>query len=412
MRPVIVLSGGPTLQPLYPVLARDYDLCIQVKGLADQARGSGLPAFALEETASSQDLERAEAIARNAAAFKGGLITLDMDAGHVGSKLVDILGEDCRRVADSVKDWLPGKAMVSCMGQIWQTLLLDKLKTERNVRAVIVANDILEGMASLVAWAQARSVPSMHVPHAVYIDAWRARRDIHDWVKSDYLAVAGPFQQEWYLRRGAKPDRIRQTGLPQWDCWASFERDPNWARALFRLEKDRPVICYCSSWDQATSLVGLSVGSKTEQGYQAFLGTVDPGWQVIVKLHPASNKNAETWHAERAKEANVVAIITRAYLPECLAASDLVLSIGPSNILIDAALAGVPRLAAIEGFNDDSEIGTCEATPEAIKQTLTKLLANEPATLTGFIAKYAGTVDGKATERIAAWVNELDTPKS
>jgi len=280
-----------------------------------------------------------------------------------------------------------------------------------NPDLVIVHNDVEPVLRGISLWAQANDVPCLHVPHAVYIHAPDERTgvgtDIHDLISATHLACAGDYQAEWYLERGFDKDKIYKTGLPQLDEYNQLNVDRERACRLLKLNPDRPIIMYASSWRQDTNLFGCH--DVIEQTYIAFLKAVkDMPVQIIVKLHPNAGKQSMDWHMEMAKKEKVNCIITEKHRDIILVCADIVMSYGPSNILLNACNFNA-KLMCTHGYEEDDVVTKTgyEPTNEDIANAIIYSLESPALNTDEFKYKYCGVVDGKSFYRIANIVDEL-----
>lgn len=287
------------------------------------------------------------------------------------------------------------------------TILLEVVKPD----LIMVHNDVEPLLRAASMWGKGKGVPVLHIPHAVYfqIEKGNVGDDIHDTVAASHLAVAGPFQREWYEQRGAT--NITETGLPQFDRMALAEYDPLKARRQLQLDPRRPVVTYASSWRQDTNLAGMHTG--VEDTYLAMLQVIKrlPEIQFLIKLHPHAQASAE-WHVQEAQKLGIRGNIcfTQQHLEQVLQASDLLLTYSGSNVLLEASFFPWVRLAATQGFEDDPEVMKVNTDPpdvEVMLKAITGALSEPPAEADGFRRKYVGRGDGKAGERIAGLVEEL-----
>jgi hypothetical protein len=273
----------------------------------------------------------------------------------------------------------------------------------------ILHNDVEPATRLVALWCKSHNVPCIHVPHAVYLDHNDIDKvpggDIHEIVTASHLAAAGPYQAAWYLARGMGQDKIRVTGLPQHDHWAALKPDRERALRLLKLNPEQPVVTYASSWSQSTNLLGCHGGVET--CYQAFLeaARVIPEVQFIVKCHP--NSNSSERHAEVADRLGVKCLVTDQHLPVILQATDLLISFGASNIILDAAHIPWVRLASTEGFREDPEVMGVAPNPPAFVQLITSALNRPPVDTGRLRAKYLGYDDGRAYSRIVDFAEEL-----
>ena len=152
--------------------------------------------------------------------------------------------------------------------------------------------DVIANTKAMCQFWRGRSVPTLHVPHGVYMDTWRGNvgDDVHDDIVCEWIAAAGPYQREWYIARGAYPEKVIVTGLPQWDVWAKGV-DREYAQRALCLDPDRPTVAFMSSWIQTTNALGIH--DLVDRSFVEFLrASKDAKWQAIVKLHPGQNQAA------------------------------------------------------------------------------------------------------------------------
>lgn len=284
-------------------------------------------------------------------------------------------------------------------------LALDKAKPD----LVVLHNDVEPTNRAMALWARERDVPCLHIPHAVYqmINRTPLGTDVHDIVTATHLAVAGPFQREWYEQCGA--ENITETGLPQFDHWANREPgDKRVAMKQLGLDPDGPpVVVYCSTWGQNTNLLGVS--NEWQQSYMAFLETCLnlPDIQPVVKCHPRGGEQNWAWHAGQAKEAGVTATITPAHLETVIDAADLFLAYGGSNVLLEAAHRPGLRLMSTHGYEGEKAVIHCPMDPQDMAVTIAQTLAKKPKATDGLLERFCGPCDGHNTERVIELCHRL-----
>ena len=276
------------------------------------------------------------------------------------------------------------------------TVIIDNLKPD----LVLLHNDVepLTKVAAL--WAQANGKPCLHVPHSIYQEVENPH-DIHAVFTASHLASSGAYQSQWFVARGFNPQRIVETGLPQFDAFANPDLNRLKARAGLGLPNNRPVVTYCSSWSQNTNMLGMHDG--VEAAYLAILQAAKllPEAHFVIKLHPRAR--ADQWHVEQAEQAGVPVTVIKDHLSTVLAASDVVFAYGPSNVLLEAANYPFLKLAASSGFERDNEIAKIPLDPpesQLIRDRLAGLLQAQPPDYSDFLWRYLGRRDGKAHERI------------
>ena len=281
---------------------------------------------------------------------------------------------------------------------------------------IILAQDFIQPLYHATAlWGAENNVPCIHIPHSVYIDMPYERTDvgtdIHDLITESHVVVASDYQKQWFLDRGMPEENIFITGTVKSDL---LLRDYNPSAITAENAKTmlgvsgKPVVTYLATWSQKTNILGFH--DSVDSIYLSFLKATKmlAGVNFIVKLHPNSSPQLKDWHAKMAKDIGAEIIITDKYLGTIAMASDLVISYGASNAIIDAAVYGT-RLMVTHGYEDDdvvTKIGI-DVTPDNFAKKIAASLNSSIKDASEFINKYYGVVDGHVAERIAKVVEEI-----
>jgi len=280
---------------------------------------------------------------------------------------------------------------------------------------ILLHNDVEPIMRLCAMYGRARGIPCLHVPHAVYLDnndRGPVNSDIHDVITAANLAVAGPYQADWYITRAKEQQikvEIRATGLPQFDRLAGANRDRAHACRLLNLDQQKPIVAYCSSWRQDTNLLGCYDG--IEETFAAFLSAAQQlsDVQFVVSTHPRAGNF--DWHVKQIKESGVpIVALPGVHFDTLLNAADLLISYGPSNVILEAACVPDVRLAVVGGgggFDDDQEVSKMQPTVDGIAGGIVDSLAVNTLDRSKFAYKYAGPIDGLSVVRIYNWCKEL-----
>lgn len=301
----------------------------------------------------------------------------------VGTSLLADIG---RRISDFV-------AIISCLD-------------EANLDLVIVHNDVDNTTRAVALWAKARGIPCLHVPHSIYLDSDdRPDNDVHSILSASHAIASGPFQYNWFMKNGMDLGNVFIAGIPTFDkVIAKYNIDH--MRRLLRVNPDFPVVTYMSSWRQDTNLLGCHDG--VEESYANFLEAakkmLNDNVQIVVKCHP--NGNNVPYHAVEAEKAGIKCIVTDKHLGPIISVSDVIVSYGPSNVVIESAIMN-PNcgLVAINGFFDDEEVSSITE-----YDNMYEAIANELSSMTDkslFIKKYVTYPDGKSSERIIKVIGEI-----
>ncbi|NIV38606.1 MAG: hypothetical protein GWN58_57075, partial [Anaerolineae bacterium] len=323
-----------------------------------------------------------------------------------GSEVFDQVGKN-------LINWLPGYTVSALARMHAQIANWRRLWEVREVRLVVVHEDVAENTRSLVQFAKARGTPTLHVPHFNHGTIPGEPPDLHDALNCDYVAVAGEYMAEWYERRGVDSSRIRITGHPQWDRFAAMRPDRYFGHGSLRTNPALKTVLYCADWvlwttlcyDEQTPVLGW------QTMLEAFRMLQREGWQLICKAHPGAKDTTAQWHAQMAKNADVGCTVSARHLDIMLQAADVVVSNGFSNVITEAALVGVPGLTLGPGYLDQEAVPSVDYDAEALYRTVKGAHEQRRVwseNLRGpFIERYAGPNDGLATQRILDWCREL-----
>ena len=255
-------------------------------------------------------------------------------------------------------------------------------------------------------WARHNKVPCLHVPHSIYQDIGRGPvgTDVHDIITASHLASAGPFQTEWYKKRGFPLANIRETGIPLFERWNDANLPPREkARELLGIENNgKPVVVYASTWPQHTNKRGLDdewimvLDSVLEFAAKAPV-------ELVIKCHPGGLDEGQNFHIDQMNKAGVKGTVTTnpGNLGICLKAADVLVAYA-SNTILDGAFFGT-RLVAVRGYEDDEEV--INADPARVGDAIAKSLSGPPPNCKPLLDRWI--VGGNASERIAQFALDL-----
>jgi hypothetical protein len=253
--------------------------------------------------------------------------------------------------------WWPSMIGEHLRNEASIVLMLEALVNERKVVGCVVHEDVTPDARTIVLWCKSHGIPVVHVPHANCFytgDGW----DIHTESISDYIAASGEHEREFYThwdKRWSEEGRIRLCGVVQLDGWCHAEdnKPSRWeARRVLditnngEVDMDSFLLIYASSWEQLTNTTGGFEGQMEESLRQAFEAAKELGAILCIKMHPGEVQGTEQVYLNAAKQYNIKCMITRQFNEYVImAATDghgALLSHGPSNICISAAMVGVP----------------------------------------------------------------------
>ena len=373
---------------------QDLELVVVSPRVQEILHDAEIPARALAEFATQATVQQA---AREAARIVSALYGCELDSK--GLPLADTT------IATGTS--LATYAYMHLFDIVSILLALDLAKP----KVILVHNDVEPINRALALWALKNQVPCIHIPHAIYLDTegrGPAGTDVHDLITASIITCASPYQQQWYIERGAYPQTTIITGLPQFERLAKPQPNRERACKLLGLDPHLPVIVYKSSWRQDTNLAGCHDG--VEETYSAFLAMTKllPDVQYLVSCHPRGNNLK--WHVDAATEANVTCAITQEHLDVILNAADVMLCYGPSNVMLEMATLNSGHLICVNdagAFPADPEVLKCPADAAQMAELVRACLVSPIPDYRDFVAKYLGPQDGNNTARIAQVIRQV-----
>ena len=403
VRPLFLVSGGPATAPLWPLLAEKYDLVFLYPQAAQQAQALGLRAGALAGVVDGDLQEHvATESVKLTARVVGGMDTVGARIATAYSSLPpDALN-------GHLGEWFPGFAHHLISAGVSILAQLERLRaTGTPIAGCITHEDVSLDTRALVNWCNARGIPTIHVPHAP-CHLLPGVQDIHRQTRARWIAASGPAVAEFYAESGHDKSYIVITGGPQYDQMYIDRPGRAEARRVLGIDHAGPVLAYQTTWGQTTSLRS-DFDTEFERGFQAVLAAArDLGAYVMVKVH---------WHDQRLdtldryeaslRAANVPGLVTRDHFLYVLAAADVLVAQGPSNVCLEAAMYGVPSAyIQTEGFDFATALpyrGTVDTIGAAIGQAL-----RGGGDWDGFVSAYnAAHPDGDAAARVMALVESV-----
>jgi len=134
-------------------------------------------------------------------------------------------------------------------------------------------------------------------------------------------------------------------------------------------------------------------------------------WHLIWKLHPGDQPNAEQHYQKMAAAHRVDCIVMRAHLPYAMAAANVVVSAGPSNVLVEAGLMDrPPALFDLRGYGFEGE------PPWSVSESVDSVVDTVEGLMDGskwskrraaFVRRYAFKNNGKATKRTVRAIRQI-----
>ncbi len=388
----VLLSGGPETIKIARKLHEDgLELYTVMPNVAQDLKALDLPVKSLADIATTPLMEEAR--------LSAALILKDVAR-------MEFVQDGLH---PNVHKWLNTALPLWSTEHLSDLALLVITLDELHPDIVVVHNDTEPILRTVSMWARERKVPCLHVPHSIYINSegvGKPGTDIHDIVTSSHICVAGHYQAQWYVQRGVKKEQLLVTGLPQFDHWYTIKTNRQLAIDLLNIDPDLPTIVFAGTWNQGTNLRGLE--DRTLPFYEAFLEAIkDQPWNIIIKTHPRGNN--DDFHLKLARDANVRCLVTGQYLELALQVGDVLLSQGPSNVIIEAALMNLPSIVN-EGFENDKAVTKTACDSTTIRHDIAEVLTHKDQWAIDrglFIQNYLTFCDGDSLLRVVTAIEEL-----
>ena len=299
-------------------------------------------------------------------------------------------------------NWFPTITFDVMIATLTRLRAFEAILEEHGIAGVLVHEDVTIEGRTLVALGIHHDVPTLHIPHANHFIP-PDTGDIHATTRARNLGVTGNYMYNWYEAAGVDPERMTKIGAPQWDeVYKNFERlDQQHARNCFGLDQDKPVWAYGTTWAQSTNAWGRGQEDLFD-GTKWFLDAArEAGAQVLLKLHPHEGEQNAVRYKEMAESSGLYAVLTSHYLPYVLAACDVVVTQGSSNMAIEAGIMGKATVEMLQPgtkYPEQYEIPSSWGPdlPEVIE------LAIAQGPVESFIADM--NMGPGSTERAADWV--------
>lgn len=399
--PVVLLSGGPATRPLVEPLTEHCHVAIFDAGVFNEMKPQ-VEALMCPATGARPQLQ--VKAANDAAFLTSHVVTAlpEMATLHRNGTGPDGTEPD---------SWLPALVMNVTAALAFDLRVLEAFCELFDVRCVVTHEDVTPRFKALALFAKSQGIPAIHIPHANHFI--QVRPDVHDTSICDWMLARSGWMRDWYVARGYPRRRIQVVGSPALDRWEKVRRkiSREHARAVLDLKDDETVVLYCTSWPQTTNLVD-DHSAKAKADVAMLEAARANGWRLIWSLHPGDRPEWQQNYAELSRQHNVPALVVRGHLPYTARAADVVVTIGPSNVLVEGALAGVPPVTIpLRGYDyPATPPWRARPTVKSIGDTVRRVLENPVAwenSREQFIKRFAYQSDGKATERAVAAILKI-----
>ncbi len=308
----------------------------------------------------------------------------------------------CEMLHDHFQQFFHSRAPKSIGYIEWADKVIRHLKP----KILIVMHDVTPQGRTICRAFKLHGLPALVMQHGVSMEDDLAGFLV-DPLEAQKQAVWGDIPWEWHIRRGKPPESQVVTGNPRFDKIATgYDPQKYEVCRKLSLNSEKGIIVVATEW-----FGGVSAEERYIRSVLKALKDF-PSEQVVVKLHPGYHERYRQLVSTIAREEGVDVTITKDYLWELCAISDLVI-ITHSTVGLEAMILDKPVLV----INFDHEFDECPYVsagaalevrkPEDITPAILDILNNRTAQQKlaeagkKFIYEYAYVQDGKASKRVA-----------
>jgi hypothetical protein len=407
-KPILLLSGGGNQQSLWTELARDYTLAFLYPQAAQLAREMGcVEVISLDEMAHTNDV--VEEVANSSAKLTSQIVTRLPDVLQTFKSIYADAGPAA--LDGQLNNWWAGYCLHHIQAALTRLEAMNQLtKQPIPIAGCVTHEDVAPDTRSLVSWAKAQGIPTIHLPHAACHLLPGSGTDIHRETRTDFIAASGLYMQNWYVGNGFDRKRIEIVGAPQWDgLYGEQLPGRTEARDVLHRDPNRLVLCYAATWGQTTSIRGEADREIDDGLAEMFKVAKDLDADLIIKIHPNDAQPADQYYAQALQLAKLNGLVTRWHTHYILRAADVVIAQGPSNLCVEAAILGTPSCyIPTEGF-DFANDWSLPFHGADLHESVTRALASRGDPVwQDFIGYYnAGHPDGNASERALNYIRSI-----
>ena len=247
----------------------------------------------------------------------------------------------------------------------------EALLQQRQLALIVLRTEKVPFERTIIRHAARHGIPTLQIAHAMVAGLVAPVAGEYDRsLDSDYIAVFGKRAFDLLVKMGVEPKRIFITGSPYWDMFYSPEVqiDRQHACRQLKLEPEKPVVLFCTSYANASSAFYPSWVRQLAMIHRSVVQAVrqvNPSIQLIVRLHPSELGRAEMPPEEElalrtglpeqttlqayknwlAKEGISQVFISREHKIEAIRAADVVIVEGVSTIIPEVMMFQRPVIA-------------------------------------------------------------------
>lgn len=320
---------------------------------------------------------------------------------------------------------LEAQASDAMLGWLQQLVReLDAVAAQYPVGLLVVNEDYMAMAKTAVLWAKARGVPSLHLEHnpSTFFPF-----GMHQQQNADWMAISGPIAREDYECGGYAPDRLIETGLPQFDRLHAErgQRDEHrrlLCESLGIAVSDKPIVLFATTWSAPHSAsMRQDLYAWSVSAFFRAIKQIRGRYHCVIKDRPATGSHSADALADIAARHGVDHqhwTYSNAEPVQALLAADLVVAVN-SGLLVEAIMAGVPAInlltdsAALYGPGLPAEAGVVVSPPAELADNISRLLdqpgwrSGKLAAMAAFAPRLNAAADGQATQRVAELMGRL-----
>lgn len=300
---------------------------------------------------------------------------------------------------------------------------LDTIASVHPVEMVVVNEDYMLLSKTVVNWAKARGIPSLHIEHnPLGVVAFGAHRQQN----ADRMVVSGQLAWDNYVAGGYDPQRLVQTGLPQFDrLFAEQQHRAEHRRLLCEslgVRDDRPIILFGTTWSAPHSAtMRQDIYFWSVRAYFNAIKQLGGRFHCVIKDRPATGPESADALGEIAAQLGLAPqdwLYTNADPVSSLMAADMIVAVN-SGLLVEAMMAGVPAInvmtdsGAQYGPGLPGHSGVVNVAPDALASNVARLIDDKAwrETQLGYMRQTAASLnaamDGSAVSRIVQQMQSL-----
>ena len=285
MKPsILFVDMNEALLPLVKSVADRGFMPILMGPIAAHAKSKGIPCFVFEDY-SSVDVQ---------------IRSLE-EAQRIAEELPVVIKDPTVQEAfrSSMGSFLPytgrgffEKLLKIIVNEAAATLTFERLVQNCNLALIVFRTENDPVQRTLIRLAQKHQVGTLQIAHAIFTKTLaKVAGEYERAVRSDYISVFGDRARRFLEDIGCEPQRIFVSGSPYWDSLylPDARMDKFEARKRLKLDADKPVVLFCTSYPLASSAFYPSWVKQLALAHLSLIQAIkemDSSVQIILRPHP------------------------------------------------------------------------------------------------------------------------------